>query len=70
MLKLIGIVVAALPVILFVNAILPGSKRRAEALSAFRKQLDFAVWVILIMIGCGAVFAVGQLVWEFATAPR
>ena len=54
MLKLIGIIVAAMPVILFVRAIFMGSKRRSQAVSNFRKQVDFAVWAILIMIGAGA----------------
>lgn len=71
MLKLIGIIVAAMPVILFVNAIFMRSKRGAEVMSNFKKQLDFAVWAILVMIGAGAVFAIGRLIWQFATAvPR
>jgi hypothetical protein len=40
MLKLVGIIIAAMPVILFVRAIFMGSKRRSQAMSNFMKQLD------------------------------
>jgi hypothetical protein len=64
MLKLIGIIVAAMPVILFVRAIFMGSKRRSQAVSDFRKQVDYAVWVILVMIGLGLVFSIGKLIYD------
>jgi hypothetical protein len=71
MLKLIGILVAAMPVILFVRAIfkgpLPGSKRRSQAMSEFRKQVDYAVWAILFLIGCGVVFSIGKLIYDIST---
>jgi len=71
MLKLIGIIVAALPVIVFVRAIFMGSKRRSQAMSNFRKQVDYAVWAILFMIGVGLVFSVGKLIYDFGSAtPR
>jgi hypothetical protein len=71
MLKLIGIIVAAMPVILFVRAIFMGSKRRSQAVSNFKKQVDYAVWVILVMIGIGAVFAIGKLLYDLSrAAPR
>jgi len=71
MLKLIGIIVAALPVIVFVRAIFMGSKRRSQAMSDFRKQVDYAVWAILFMIGVGLVFSVGKLIYDFGSAtPR
>jgi uncharacterized membrane protein YidH (DUF202 family) len=71
MLKLIGIIVTALPVIVFVRAIFMGSKRRSQAMSDFRKQIDYAVWAILFMIGVGLVFSVGKLIYDFGLAtPR
>jgi uncharacterized membrane protein YidH (DUF202 family) len=72
MLKLIGIIVAAMPVILFVRAIFMGSKRRSQAVSNFRKQVDYAVWAILFMIGLGLVFSIGKLLYDmgaFASRP-
>ena len=64
MLKLIGLVVAAMPVILFVRAMFMGSKKRSQAVSNFKKQVDYVVWVILFFIGCGVVFSVGKLIYE------
>ena len=64
MLKLIGIIVAAMPVILFVRALFMGSKRRSQAVSNFKKQVDYAVWAILFMIGCGVVFSIGKLIYD------
>jgi hypothetical protein len=71
MLKLIGLIVAALPVIMFARAIFMGSKRRPQAMSNFRKQLDYAVWAILIMIGVSVAFSIGKLLYDFGSAtPR
>jgi hypothetical protein len=71
MLKLLGIIVAAMPIILFVRAMFIGSRRRAEAVSNFRRQLDYTVWLILLMIGLVLVFSIGKLILELGTiAPR
>jgi hypothetical protein len=67
MLKLIGLFIAAMPVILFLRAIFMGSKRRSEAMSNFRKQVDYAVWVILFVIGCGVAFSISKLIYDIAT---
>ena len=64
MLKLVGIIVAAMPVILFLRAMFMGSKRRSQAVSNFKKQVDYAVWAILFMIGCGVAFSVGKLIYD------
>jgi hypothetical protein len=71
MLKLIGIIVAALPVVLFVRAILMGSKQRTRAVSQFRKQVDDAVQVILLVIAVVVVISIGKLLYDlFVAAPR
>lgn len=71
MLKLIGFLIAALPVILFLNALFMRSKRWGEVMANFKKQLDFAVWAIITMICIGAAFSIGRLIWQLATAaPR
>ncbi|HLK81922.1 MAG TPA: hypothetical protein VKT99_10565 [Xanthobacteraceae bacterium] len=72
MLKLIGIIVAAMPVIVFLRAIFMGSRKRSQALSNFKKQVDYAVWAILVMIGCGVVLSLGKLIYDmhlFALRP-
>ena len=68
MFKLIGILVAAAPLVLFLRAILlRHSKKRAQALSDFRKQLDLAVSLILILIGCAIVYSVAKLIYEIVS---
>jgi hypothetical protein len=64
MFKLIGLLVAAMPVILFVRAIFMSSKKRSQAVANFKQQVDYVVWLILIFIGCGVVFSVGKLIYD------
>lgn len=58
MYKLISIILAAIPFILFVRTIFVG---RSQAVSDFRKQIDYLVWIILILIGCGVIYSLGKL---------
>jgi hypothetical protein len=62
MLKFIGIVLALMPIVLFLRAIFMRSKKR-QVVSEFRKQLDYAVSLILFFIGCAIVYAVGKLIY-------
>jgi hypothetical protein len=64
MLKFIGIVLALMPIYLFLRAIFMRSKKRT-AVSEFRKQLDYAVSLILFFIGCAVVYAVGKLIYQY-----
>jgi uncharacterized membrane protein SirB2 len=71
MLKLIGIIIAAMPVVLFLRAMFMGSKKRSQAVANFKKQVDYVVWAILFMIGCGVVFSIGKLIYDMrVTAPH
>ena len=62
MYKLISIILAAIPVILFLRTIFMGQLKRSQAVSEFRKQIDYLVWIILILIGCGFVYSLGKLI--------
>jgi hypothetical protein len=63
MYKLITFVVAAIPVVLFVKAIfIDKSKKRAQALANFMKELDFAVSVILFVFACAIVYSIVKLI--------
>lgn len=63
MFKLIGIIIAAMPVVLFLRAIFKGrSTKPSKAWSDLKKQIDYVVWAILFMIGCGVVYAIAKLV--------
>src|SRR5215467_5340401 len=71
MYKLIGIILAAMPVVLFLRAMFMGSRKRSQAVSNFKKQVDYLVWAILVMIGCGLVFSIGKLIYDMrAIAPH
>ena len=50
------------------RAMFMGSKKRSQAVSNFKKQVDYVVWVILFFIGCGVVFSVGKLIYEYRMA--
>jgi hypothetical protein len=68
MFKLIGFIVAAIPVILFLRTLFTGimgkSIKRSQAFTDFKKQVDYVVWAILFMIGCGMVYSVGKLIYD------
>jgi hypothetical protein len=62
--KLITILAAAIPIILFLRTIFSGqSKVMKRAASDFRKQIDYLVWMILVAIACGIVYSVGKLIY-------
>ena len=64
MYKLIGIMLAAVPIVLFLRAIFTTqSKKRSQAVSNFKKQVDYLVWVIVFLIGCEIVYFIGTLIF-------
>ena len=63
MYKLITILAAAIPIILFLRTITFGkSKVLREATSEFRRQVDYLVWGFVFLIGCALVYSVGTLI--------
>lgn len=63
MYKLITILAAAIPVILFLKTVFFGrSKVLQEASSAFRRQVDYLVWGILFLVGCALLYSVGSMI--------
>jgi hypothetical protein len=62
MYKLIMIILAAIPVVLFLRTIFTGqSKKRSQAASNFKKHVDYLVWAMLFLIGCSLIYSVGKL---------
>jgi hypothetical protein len=62
MLKLIGFIVAAIPVVLFLKTIFfRPSGKYAQAFAEFKRHLDYVVWAILALIGCGLIYSIGKL---------
>ena len=67
--KIIALIAAAIPLILFVRSIFfRRTTRLSEGLKEFKKQLDFAVWAFLVLIGGVVAFAAGRLVWTWLTS--
>ena len=64
MFKLITLLLAAIPVILFLRAIFPGqSKVMKQAVADLKKQIDYLVWLILLAIACAILYSVGKLIY-------
>ncbi len=65
MLKLITILAASIPLILFVkNLFFKKSRVLQKASAEFRKQIDYLVWGILFLVVCGIVYAFGRLIYS------
>lgn len=65
MFKLVTILAALIPVILFLkNVFFRRSKVLQQASSEFRKQVDYLVWGILFLIGLGLLYSLGRLVYS------
>jgi hypothetical protein len=63
MYKLIGLILAAIPVVLLLRSVFTARpKGRSQAMSNFRRQVDYLVWAILFLIGCEVVYLIVTLV--------
>jgi hypothetical protein len=66
MYKLIAVLIAAMPIILFLRTVLfKKSKIMTEASAAFRKQVDYLVLGVFFLVGCVLVYSVGNLFYSF-----
>ena len=68
-LKLLALAAAAIPVILFLRAML-GSRptRLSGALREAKKQFDLAIYIFIGIIGAIIAFAAAKLVWGWWAA--
>ncbi len=68
LLKIIAFISAAIPIVLFVrtmffkNKPLLGSNPRMQE---FKKQMNLAVTIFLVLIGCLVLYAAGKLIWTW-----
>ena len=68
LLKIIAIISAAIPLILFLRAMFGGRKTKlGAAVTEFRKQVDLAIYIFLGLIGVIVAFALGKLAWAWWT---
>lgn len=63
MLRLLELILLAVPVALFVRAIFPGqSKKLSQRWAALKREVDFLVWVILGVIACAILYSLATLI--------
>jgi len=65
MIKYIGIILALMPFIVLARAIFMRSIKRSQAVAEFKKQLDLAVTLILVFIGCAVAYSLAKLIFQF-----
>ncbi|MBZ0141501.1 MAG: hypothetical protein K8H87_17300 [Pseudorhodoplanes sp.] len=69
LLKLIALAAAAIPLILFVRAILGRRPTRlGAAIREAKKQIDLAITLFLVAVGVVVAFALGRIVWAWWAA--
>ena len=67
-LKLIALLAAAIPLILFLRAIFARRPSKlGAAMREFKKQIDLAIYIFLGLIGCVVAFGIGKLAWTWWT---
>jgi hypothetical protein len=63
MYKLITLLIAIIPIVLFLKSVFFGrSQVMKQASAELRRQIDFLVWAILILIACGIVYSTINLI--------
>jgi len=64
--KIFAFIAAAVPLILFLQSIFFRRPTRLGArMKEFKKDIDFAVSVFLVLTGCVVAFALGNLAWAW-----
>ena len=65
-LKLLALLAAAIPLILFVRALLGRRPTKLGGMMReFKKQVDLAIWIFLGLIGCVLAVALGKVAWTW-----
>ena len=69
--KIIAFVAAAVPLFLFVRSVFFRGRptRLSAGLTELKRNVDFAIWAFLGLIGCVSVFAVGHMIWTWWASP-
>ena len=68
-LKLVALLAAAIPAILFVRAVFGRRQTKFGAMMReAKKQIDLGIYIFLGIIGCVVAFALGKIVWTWWTA--
>ena len=66
LLKIIAFISAAVPLFLFLRAMFMSKPVRENArIKEFKKQLNLAVTIFLVLIGCLVAWAASRLIWTW-----
>jgi hypothetical protein len=69
LLKIILFLAAVIPVILFVRSLFFNRPTRfGKAMAEFKRQIDYGIWVLLIVIAVVVAIAVARLAWAWWSA--
>ena len=62
----IVLLVAAIPIVLFLRTVFLGRRRTVVkgAMSDLSRHIDYLVWAILFVIGCGIVYSIVKIIAE------
>ena len=64
MFKLLVLLVSAIPILLFLkNMFFSRSERFKKASADLKRQIDYLVWTILILVGLGILYSLFKLIW-------
>ncbi len=67
--KIIAFLAASIPIFLLLRSIVfRRTTRMSESFREFKKNADRAVSIVLFLIGCAVVVAVGKLAWTWWTS--
>jgi hypothetical protein len=67
MFKLIAILVALIPIFMFLRTVFGRSPVIKQAAADFRRQIDYLIWAILFLVACGVLYSLVHLffpVWR------
>ena len=66
MLKLIALLSATIPLVLFVRAMIGARPTRfGAAWREAKKQVDLGITIFLVIVGCVFIFAMAKLAWSW-----
>jgi hypothetical protein len=69
LLKIIALLSAAIPLVLFVRAMMGTRPNKfGAAWREAKKQIDLGIYIFLGVIGCIVAFAAGKFAWAWWTA--
>jgi hypothetical protein len=63
MYKLIVVLVAAIPIVLFLRTVFGRSKVVKGAAADLKRHIDYLVWAILFVIGCTLLYAAAKVAY-------